>query len=131
MLKVQPMIVETLSLNVHTLYISILNWEPIYSQLQNALHPTFVCVKKVSILCFYINLVAKVKQNKCMNLLKIFLEYRKSSIRSRPCIILNPKFPRLVLEVFQKLQFLEQNFLSEAAHKGPNRVILKDLNFCQ
>ena len=27
--------------------------------------------------------------------------YRKSSIRSRPCIILNPKFPRLVLEVFQ------------------------------
>ena len=57
--------------------------------------------------------------------------YRKSSIRSRPCIILNPKFPRLVLEVFQKLQFLEQNFLSEAAHKGPNRVILKDLNFCQ
>ncbi len=57
--------------------------------------------------------------------------YRKSSIRSRPCIISNPKFPRLVLEVFQKLQFLEQNFLSEAAHKGPNRVILKDLNFYQ
>ena len=26
-------------------------------------------------------------------------EYRKSSIRSRPCIILNSKFPRLVLEV--------------------------------
>ena len=26
-------------------------------------------------------------------------EYRKSSIRSRPCIILDPKFPRLVLEV--------------------------------
>ena len=41
--------------------------------------------------------------------------YRKSSIRSRPCIISNPKFPRLVLEVFQKQQFLEQNFLSEAA----------------
>ena len=51
--------------------------------------------------------------------------------RSRPCIILSPKFPRLVLEVFQKLQILEQNFLSEAAHKGPNRVIWKDLNFCQ
>ena len=59
------------------------------------------------------------------------LIYSKSSIRSRPCIISNPKFPRLVLEVFQKLQFLEQNFLSEAAHKGPNRVILKDLNFGQ
>jgi len=29
--------------------------------------------------------------------------YRKSSLRSRPCIILNPKFPRLVLEVFHKL----------------------------
>ena len=59
------------------------------------------------------------------------ITYHKSSIRSRPCIISNPKFPRLVLEVFQNLQFLEQNFLSEAAHKGPNRVILKDLNFCQ
>ena len=55
--------------------------------------------------------------------------YRKSSIKSRPCISSNPKFPRLLLEVFQKLQFLEQNFLSEAAHKGPNRVILKNLNF--
>ena len=31
------------------------------------------------------------------------IRYRKSSIRSRPCIILNPNFPRLVLEVFQKL----------------------------
>ena len=29
--------------------------------------------------------------------------YRKSSIRSGPCVILNPKFPRLILEVFQKL----------------------------
>ena len=36
----------------------------------------------------------------------------------------------LYLEVFQNLQFLEQNYLSEAFHKGPNRVILKDLNFC-
>ena len=37
--------------------------------------------------------------------------YRKSSIRSRPCIILNPKFPRLVLEVLQKVKFLEQHCL--------------------
>ena len=29
--------------------------------------------------------------------------YCKSSIRSPPCIISNPKFPRLVLEVFQNL----------------------------
>ena len=29
--------------------------------------------------------------------------YRKSSNRSRPCIILDSKFPRLVLEVLQKL----------------------------
>ena len=29
----------------------------------------------------------------------------KSLIRSRPCIILNPKFPRLVLEVFKKYNF--------------------------
>ena len=28
----------------------------------------------------------------------IFLIYRKSSIRSRPCVILDPKFSRLVLE---------------------------------
>ena len=28
-----------------------------------------------------------------------FAIYRKSSIRSRPCIILDPKFPRIVLEV--------------------------------
>ena len=27
------------------------------------------------------------------------IDYRKSSIRSLPCIILDPKFPRLVLEV--------------------------------
>ena len=31
------------------------------------------------------------------------LLYRKSSIRSRPCIILNLKFPILVLKLFQKL----------------------------
>ena len=35
--------------------------------------------------------------------INVSFEYRKSSIRSRPCIISNPKFPRLVLEVFQKL----------------------------
>ena len=33
----------------------------------------------------------------------ILINYRKSSIRIRPCIILDPKFPRLVLEVFQKI----------------------------
>ena len=32
--------------------------------------------------------------------------YRKSSIRSRPCIILDSNFPRLVLELFQKLCIL-------------------------
>ena len=31
-----------------------------------------------------------------------YLTYRKSLIRSRPCTISNPKFPRIVLEVFQK-----------------------------
>ena len=31
--------------------------------------------------------------------------YRKSSIRSRPCIILVQNFPRLVLEVFKKVKF--------------------------
>ena len=55
--------------------------------------------------------------------------YRKSSIRSQPYIILNPKFPRLLLEVFQKLECLEQHFLFQLVHNGPNRVILKDLKF--
>ena len=36
------------------------------------------------------------------------VDYRKSSITSRPCIILDPKIPRLVLEVHHKVQFLEQ-----------------------
>ena len=59
------------------------------------------------------------------------LNYRKSSIRSRTCIILDPKFPRLVLEVFQKLLFLEQIILLQPVHNGTNKIILKDLNFCQ
>ena len=41
----------------------------------------------------------------------------------------NPKFPRLVLEILQKLSFLEQIFSFQPVHNGPNRVILKDLNF--
>ena len=40
--------------------------------------------------------------------------YRKSSIRRRPCIVLDPKFHRLVLEVVQKVQSMEQKrFWSE------------------
>ena len=44
--------------------------------------------------------------------------YGKSSIRSRPCIILDTKFHRLVLEVLKRLQFLEQKDFSWAT-KGP------------
>ena len=44
--------------------------------------------------------------------LKVPYKYRKSSTRSRPCIILDPKFPRLVLEVLSKVQLLEQNIFS-------------------
>ena len=57
--------------------------------------------------------------------------YRKSSIRSRPCIILNPKFPRVVLEVFQLILILELNFLLQTVQNDPNRAILKDLKFFQ
>ena len=39
-------------------------------------------------------------------------KYRKSSIRSRPCIILDPTFYRLVLEVLKKVRNLEQKFFS-------------------
>ena len=35
-----------------------------------------------------------------------FLNYHKSLIRSRPCIILDSNFLRLVLELFQKLRIL-------------------------
>ena len=36
---------------------------------------------------------------------------RKSSIRSQPCIILNPKFPRIVLEVhISKIIISRSNF---------------------
>ena len=44
------------------------------------------------------------KGNKCEVFKKTFgMKYRKSSIRSQPCIILNQIFLRLVLEVFQKV----------------------------
>ena len=38
------------------------------------------------------------------------VNYRKSSIRSRLSIILDSNFPRLVLEVFEKLRILHQSF---------------------
>ena len=37
------------------------------------------------------------------------LDYLESSIRSRLSVILDPNFPRLLLEVIQKLCILEQN----------------------
>ena len=38
------------------------------------------------------------------------VNYRKSLIRSQPCIVLNPKIPRLVLEVFKKIIISIANF---------------------
>ena len=40
--------------------------------------------------------------------MKFLAYYPKSSISSRPCIILDPKIPRIVLEVFEKAYLLEQ-----------------------
>ena len=37
---------------------------------------------------------------------------RKPSIRSRPCIILDPDFSRLVLEVIKKLCILEKTVMT-------------------
>ena len=34
---------------------------------------------------------------------QVWMTYRKSSKRNQPCVILDPNFPRRVLEVFQKL----------------------------
>ena len=57
--------------------------------------------------------------------------YRNYWNRSRPCIILDSKIPRLVLEAFPKVLFLGQFFLDQNIQKGSNRVVLKDLKFCQ
>ena len=43
----------------------------------------------------------------------VSLKYRKSSIRSRPSIILDTKFHRLVLEVIQKVESIEHRKISE------------------
>ena len=37
--------------------------------------------------------------------------YRKSFIRSQPCIISDSNFPRLVLEVHQKILLLEEKLV--------------------
>ena len=50
--------------------------------------------------------------------------------RSRPCIILDSKIPRLVFEAFPKVVIFQQFFLDQNIQKGSNRLILKDLNFC-
>ena len=51
-----------------------------------------------------------------------FYNYRKSSIRSRPCIILDSNFLRLVLEVIQKPWILQQNFFL-GVKKGPQKSL--------
>ena len=50
--------------------------------------------------------------------------YRYYWNRSRPCIILDSKFPRLVLQAFPKVLFLRQFFLDQTIQKGSNKVIL-------
>ena len=47
-----------------------------------------------------------------------------------PCIILDSKILRLVLEAFPKVFIFQHFFLDQNIQKGSNRVILKDLNFC-
>ena len=42
--------------------------------------------------------------------------------RSRPCIILDSKIPRLVLEAFPKVLFLGQFLLDQNIEKGSNTV---------
>ena len=50
--------------------------------------------------------------------------YRNYWNRSRPCIILDSKFPRLVLQAFPKVLFLRQFFLDQTIQTGSNKVIL-------
>ena len=68
---------------------------------------------------------------KRIHLAPMKVTYRNYLNRSRPCIILDSKIPRLVLAVFPKVLFFGHFFLDQPIHNGPNRVILKDLNFCQ
>jgi len=53
------------------------------------------------------------------------LKYRNYWNRSRPCIILDSKIPRLVLEVFPKVLFFEQFFLDQNIQKGSNKLFLR------
>ena len=50
--------------------------------------------------------------------------YRNYWNRSRPCIILDSKIPRLVLEAFPKVLFLRQFFLDPTIQTGSKKVIL-------
>ena len=47
--------------------------------------------------------------------------YRKYSIRSRPCVISDPDFPRLVLEVLQKIWKEQTFFVSWMVPLGPQK----------
>ena len=56
--------------------------------------------------------------------------YRKSLSRSRPCIILDSKFHRFVLDVLWKVQLLEQTFFTKVT-EGPFKTqkMPKNMNF--
>ena len=55
------------------------------------------------ILCFFKWKLSKQRLELKRNLNSVFIDYRNSSIKSQPSIILDPKFPRLVLEVIWKV----------------------------
>ena len=56
-----------------------------------------------------------------------YLDYRNYLNRSRPCIILDSKIPRLVVEAFPKVLFFGQFFLDQNIQKGSNKLILMHL----
>ena len=53
--------------------------------------------------------------------------YRNYLNRSRPCIILDSKIPRLVLEAFPKVLFFGQFFLDQTIQKVSNKLNLMHL----
>ena len=62
----------------------------------------------------YVFKIGNASTNKALKKCKLDIcSYRKSSIRSRLCIILDPKIPRLVLEALQKLWLLVRNFFKD------------------
>ena len=85
------------------------NLYPLLSRVKQSRNKHGNYAKSISIdMCL---LLPRVYQLKLSLMIIFFLgsyQYRKSSFRSRPCIVSNTNFPRLALEAFQKLCIFQE-----------------------